>query len=157
MVAETTQAQVPEKAPPFTLADPDVKDVALEDLLGEGPVVLMFVPHPIRGVCRKTACGLRDAYAELEAAGARVVGISPMSPRTHKRVQEDQRLPFVHLSDRGNKVAEEYGVRAVIGFVPGRATFVLDKEGHIRWAERNPLLAHKHVEGALQAVKRLVE
>lgn len=144
-----------EKAPSFTLPDPDGQPVRLEDLLGKGPVVLFFVPRPPTGVCARTARGLRDHHAELEAVGAQVVGISPMRKEVHAQLCEQHRLPFVYLEDQDAEVAKAYGVRPFAGLIPGRATFVLDREGTIVWAERSPVAAGKHVEGAVTAVKRL--
>ncbi len=143
-----------DRAPAFRLPGPHGEPVTLEELLGDGPLVVFFVPRPDTGVCAKTACGLRDNHAELKAAGAKVVGISPMSPRVHARLREDHRLPFLYLSDPEQGVARDYGVKPFLGLIAGRATFVLDSGGVIQWMERSQLSANRHIEAATRVIER---
>ncbi len=146
---------VGDPAPDFRLPGSDGQEVALKDLLGEGPVVLLFVPRPTTGVCAKTAAGLRRRYERLEAQGARLIGISPMSGEVHDRLVEEHHLPFHYLSDPGGKVAKRYDIRPVMGLVPGRATFGLDADGIVRRLDRSPVSAQKHIETALQGVEKI--
>lgn len=145
---------VGDPAPGFQLPDPEGATVALKDLLGDGPVVLFFVPRPTTGVCAKTAAGLRKRFERLEAQNTKVVGISPMSGDVHDALVKQHRLPFRYLEDKGGKVAKRYGVRPLLGFVPGRATVVLDAAGVVRRVERSPIAADKHIQAAIDGVEQ---
>ena len=69
-------------APDFVLKDADGADVRLSGLQG-GPVVLYFYPKDHTPGCIVEAKGFRDAFSEVRAAGATVVGVSLDDPETH--------------------------------------------------------------------------
>ena len=64
-------------------------------------------------------------------------------------------LPFVLLSDQGGAVRERYGVGKTLGFLPGRTTFVVDREGVIRHVFSSQFLPRKHVTEALAVLESL--
>jgi peroxiredoxin Q/BCP len=97
-----------EPAPPFALSDADGRTVALEDLAGKH-VVLYFYPKDDTPGCTKEACGFRDAWHDLQALGAVVLGVSPDSAASHTRFAEKYRLPFPLLSDPDKRVMQDYG------------------------------------------------
>jgi peroxiredoxin Q/BCP len=68
--------QAGEQAPDFELPDQDGEPVRLSDLRGR-QVVLYFYPKADTPGCTTQACGVRDHRADYEAAGARVLGVSP--------------------------------------------------------------------------------
>ncbi len=63
-------------------------------------------------------------------------------------------LPFILLSDEGNKVRELYGVPSSMGIIPGRVTYIIDKKGMVRHIFNSQTQAQKHVE---EAKKTLLE
>ena len=93
-----------ERAPEFTLPDETGKDRSLTELLSVGAIVLYFYPADFTPGCRPQACVLRDLHSEIEAAGLRVVGISPQHPQTHAKFKAKYQLPFVLLSDQQKTV-----------------------------------------------------
>ncbi|MEO0423950.1 MAG: thioredoxin-dependent thiol peroxidase [Pseudomonadota bacterium] len=97
------------KAPPmFTLRDTDGNKVALKDLKGQY-VVVYFYPKDDTPGCTKEACGFRDLWGEIEAAGATVLGVSPDDGDSHRKFVDKYDLPFTLLSDPDRKVMEKYG------------------------------------------------
>ena len=96
-------------APDFELRSDSGESVKLSDLRGK-QVVLYFYPKDDTPGCTTQACGIRDAYAEFEAAGAVVLGVSPDDERSHVKFKQKYELPFTLLADEGHEVAEEYGV-----------------------------------------------
>jgi peroxiredoxin len=126
------------RAPDFTLMDQDRQPVSLHDLRG-APVVLAFFPAAFSSVCTKELCTFRDALAALNAARARVLGISVDTFFALKAFQEQQRLNFPLLSDFNKAVIREYGVfnDDMIGLkgISKRAVFVLDRDGVVRYRE----------------------
>jgi peroxiredoxin Q/BCP len=87
--------------------------------------------------CTAQACGIRDAYAEFERAGAVVLGVSPDSVASHVKFRAKYDLPFTLLADPDHEVAELYGVwgektymgRTYMGV--SRSTFVIGPDGTI--------------------------
>jgi peroxiredoxin Q/BCP len=74
----------------------------------------------------------RDQYANVEARGAQVVGISTDDVATLKRFREEHKLPFPLLSDQGGKVAKQYGGTIAVVGLANRTTFVLDPSGTVK-------------------------
>jgi peroxiredoxin Q/BCP len=125
------------EAPDFTLTSDGGEPVTLSDLRGK-PVVLYFYPKDDTPGCTTQACGIRDAYGELERAGAVVLGVSPDSEKSHVRFREKYGLPFTLLADTDHAVAEQYGVwgeKKYMGrtyFGVQRTTFVIDERGTVK-------------------------
>lgn len=123
-------------APQFTLADKDGKEVSLTDFLGK-KVVLYFYPKDNTPGCTAEACNLRDNYADLQAAGYAVVGVSKDSEASHVKFIEKQALPFPLIADTALTLNEAFGVwrekkmagRTYMGTV--RTTFIIDENGVI--------------------------
>jgi thioredoxin-dependent peroxiredoxin len=123
-------------APDFELTADDGSTVRLSDLRGR-PVVLYFYPRDDTPGCTKQACGFRDVYADFQARGAVVLGISTDGQASHERFKAKYGLPFTLLSDVDHAVAERYGVwvekssygRTSMGIK--RSTFVLDADGNV--------------------------
>lgn len=146
---------VGEKAPDFRLESQDGRQVSLADYRGKKTVVLYFYPKDETPGCTKEACGFRDAYEEFTGAGAEVLGVSGDSVAAHDGFAKHHRLPFTLLADRGNTVRRAYGVPATMWILPGRVTYVIDKRGVVRHVFNSQLQAAKHVDEALQIVRKL--
>jgi peroxiredoxin Q/BCP len=119
-------------------------------------VVLYFYPKDNTSMCTKQACGFRDAYEELVEAGAVVIGVSADPLQRHRAFATSQNLPFLLLSDRDGSLRRAYGVRKLLGVLPGRVTYVIDKQGIIRHAFSALFSAEEHVTEALKVVHELV-
>ncbi len=123
-------------APDFTLPDQDGSDVSLTELRGE-TVVLYFYPRADTPGCTVQACGVRDRRADYEAAGARVLGVSPDPVDDVKKFADKFELGFTLLADADHAVADAYGTwveKSMYGkkyMGVQRATFVIDPDGKI--------------------------
>jgi peroxiredoxin Q/BCP len=124
------------RAPAFRLPDQDGKPVRLSDFAGD-TVVLYFFPKADTPGCTAQACGIGERWADYEAAGAVVIGISRDSPERLGWFAEEYDLPFTLLSDADHKVAEKYGTwveKSMYGrrfWGVQRATFVIGPNGKI--------------------------
>jgi peroxiredoxin Q/BCP len=125
-----------EAAPAFALPDQDGNEVKLADLRGQ-TVVLYFYPRADTPGCTTQACGVRDRGADYEAAGARVIGVSPDSVEDVKKFTDKFGLGFTLLADADHAVAESYGTwveKSMYGkryWGVQRATFLIDPDGRI--------------------------
>jgi peroxiredoxin Q/BCP len=144
-----------DKAPNFTLPKANGETFTLADALGRRTVVLFFYPKDDTPGCTVEACTFRDNYEAFAQAGADVVGISSDSAASHDGFASKHRLPMTLLTDAEGKVRALYGVKSTLGFMPGRATFVIDKAGTIAHVFVSQLRVKSHVEKALAVVKGL--
>ncbi|OVA08307.1 Alkyl hydroperoxide reductase subunit C/ Thiol specific antioxidant [Macleaya cordata] len=150
--AKVSKGAVP---PSFTLKDQDGKSVSLSKFKGK-PVVVYFYPADETPGCTKQACAFRDSYEKFKKAGAQVVGISGDGPESHKAFAKKYRLPFTLLSDEGNKVRKEWGVPSdLFGTLPGRQTYVLDKNGVVQLIYNNQFQPEKHIDETLKLLQSL--
>jgi len=126
-------------APDFTLPDPDGTEVTLSGLKGS-KVVVYFYPAASTPGCTTQACDFRDNIASLQAAGYRVLGISPDSQEDQRRFRDEQHVPYPLLCDPSREVLEAYGAwgekklygKTVTGVI--RSTFVIDEDGVVQKA-----------------------
>lgn len=143
------------QAPDFSAETHDGTALHLADLLEQGAVVLFFYPRDFTPGCTAEACSFRDDYADFVDAGAAVVGVSADSGDSHRRFAEHHNLPFPLVSDADGTLRAAYGVDKVWGLLPGRITFVIDRQGIVRHVFDSALFARRHSGDALAVVERL--
>jgi peroxiredoxin Q/BCP len=146
---------VGDKAPDFTLPSQAGESITLSQLWARRTVVLYFYPKDDTPGCTVEACSFRDRYDAFAEAGAEVVGISSDSVASHDKFASKHSLPMKLAADEGGQIRKLYGVRATLGILPGRATFVIDRQGVIRHTFVSQLRFSRHAEEALEAVKKL--
>lgn len=155
-ISTKAQIKVGDKMPHFKLQNQHAQWINSADLLGKKPLVVYFYPKDDTPGCTKEACSFRDNYTYFEDAGAQVVGISADDVASHKAFAEKYRLNFMLLSDDNNKVRKQFGVPAdIFGLIPGRVTYVIDKNGIVRHVFNSQLNSEKHITESLQAIKNL--
>jgi peroxiredoxin Q/BCP len=146
---------VGDKAPDFTLPSQSGEQVRLYDRIGERVVVLYFYPRDETSGCTAEACAFRDSHEVFSDAGAEVIGISSDSVDKHAAFADHHKLPFTLLSDEGGKVRKLYRVPTSLGFIPGRVTYVIDRDGTVRQVINSMLNIGGHINDALDVVRKL--
>src|ERR1700732_2773988 len=101
--------QVGDTIEDFTLQNENDETVHLSDYAGK-PVVLFFYPRADTPGCTIEACGFRDAFKKLQAAGAVVLGISAHTPQPQAKFRAKYDLPYTLLADVDEKVCNQFGV-----------------------------------------------
>ena len=132
---------VGELAPDFDLKDQHGAKVKLSSFKGEKNVVVLFIPFSFTGTCTGELCAIRDDLAAFQNDDVQVIAISCDSPFTQKIFAEQEGYKFPVLSDfwPHGAVAQAYGIfNADLGCAL-RGTFVIDKQGVIRWNVVNGL------------------
>lgn len=124
---------LPYPAPAVTAVDQDGRPVDFSALYRQGITVVYFYPRADTPGCTAQSCSLRDAYAELTAAGVTVVGVSTDKPEANRRFKEKHRLPFTLVSDTEGEVMKAFGVKKipVLGFAT-RQCFLI-QSGQVIW------------------------
>jgi peroxiredoxin Q/BCP len=116
-------------APDFTLLDQEEVNHTLADYRGQ-KVLVYFYPKDDTPGCTKQACGLRDAFADYQAADIVILGISYDTPESHRAFIARHQLPFTLLSDAKKEVAGLYGTRGIYPLAM-RRSFLINEEGRI--------------------------
>ena len=132
---------VGEVAPDFELKDQHGAKVKLSSFKGEKNVVVLFIPFSFTGTCTGELCAIRDDLGAFQNDDVQVIAISCDSPFTQKIFAEQEGYKFPVLSDfwPHGAVAQAYGIfNADLGCAL-RGTFVIDKQGVIRWSVVNGL------------------
>lgn len=142
-------------APDFTLSDQTGNSITLSQFKGEKPVVLYFYPKDDTPGCTVESCAFRDSYEAFTEAGAVVIGISSDSPSSHAQFATKHNLPFTLVSDEGSQVRRAYGVPTTLGLLPGRVTYVIDRDGVVRHVFNSQFNPKAHVTEALGVLKQL--
>jgi peroxiredoxin Q/BCP len=98
-----------QKVADFTLLTDEEKSVSLSNYAGQ-PVILFFYPRANTPGCTIEACGFRDTFKKLQAAGAVVLGISRDTPKAQAKFRAKYDLPYTLLADVDEKVCNQFGV-----------------------------------------------
>lgn len=155
--ANMASVQVGDRAPMFEAVTHTGRPLKLADYLGQQTVVLYFYPRDNTPGCTAQACSFRDDYEAFTAAGAVVIGISSDSSASHEQFAAQKRLPFELVSDPDNRLRKLYGVPNNLFVLPGRVTYVIDREGIVRLVFNSQLNATGHVAEALKIVEQLAK
>jgi peroxiredoxin Q/BCP len=143
---------VGEPMPDVTLVG-EAGPVQLRDRLGK-VLVVYFYPKDESFGCTIEACSFRDQYEDFVAAGADVIGVSRDDSGSHAAFKNHHRLPFTLLTDPRGQLAKAWGVKGNLG-LGGRVTFVFDQDGVCRHRFDSMIRFGKHVDEALEVVKKL--
>jgi peroxiredoxin Q/BCP len=150
-----SRIDVGDAAPDLVLLTQGDEQISLADFRGKQAVVVFFYPGDGTPVCTKEACAFRDAYEDFVDAGAAVIGVSGDTAARHQEFASSHRLPFTLASDVDGKARQAFDVPKSLGLMPGRVTYVIDKEGIVRHVFRAQFAADRHVQEALRVVRRI--
>ncbi|MBE2247769.1 MAG: peroxiredoxin [Candidatus Competibacteraceae bacterium] len=142
-------------APDFVLKDQHNDLVRLSEVLKRASVVLYFYPKDDTPGCTTEAKCFRDNYELFLSLGAEVIGISSDSMASHIRFADKHKLPYTLLSDVTGKVRELYGVQKSWFVLPGRVTFVIDKQGVIRHIFSSRFQVARHIHESIEILKTI--
>lgn len=101
---------VGETAPAFQLSDGDDMMWRSEDLLRRGPLVIVFYRGRWCAYCNTQLAALQEIHAQVAAAGASLVAISPQTQKHSYMTRDMHKLRFPVLSDSGNQLARKFGL-----------------------------------------------
>jgi peroxiredoxin len=155
-----------DRAPAFTLNDPDGKPVSSAALLAQGPLVISFYRGVWCPYCNMELQALQETLPAFTAAVTALVAISPQSAANSRKAQRENKLEFPILSDPGNEVAAAFGLRFTLPdylidlykilkndlpafngddswTLPMPARYVIAPDGTILYAEVNPDYTHR--------------
>ena len=131
--------EVGAQAPDFALKDQNNQEVRLSDFRGLKTVILVFYPLAFTGTCQGELCALRDNLSDFENDDVQVLTVSVDSSPTHKVWADREGYDFPLLSDfwPHGGVAQAYDVFNTERGFANRGTFIIDRDGVVRFVERN--------------------
>ena len=128
-------------APEFELSDQHGNKVALSSFKGKKNVVVLFIPFAFTGTCTGELCAMRDDLSSFQNDNVELLAISCDSMFTQRVWAEKEGYQFPVLADfwPHGAVAQAYGIFDEARGCALRGTFVIDKEGIVRWQVVNGL------------------
>src|SRR5262249_34464331 len=137
-------------APDIAVKLQDGKEVKLSSLAGK-MVLIYFYPKDDTPGCTIEAQGLRDGWADIQAAGLVVYGVSMQDADSHKAFIDKYKLPFPLVVDTDGAVAKAFHV-PVKGAYASRQSFLIGKDGKIKqvWLDVDP---KEHAASVIAAAK----
>ncbi|MBV9106875.1 MAG: peroxiredoxin [Verrucomicrobia bacterium] len=123
-----------DRIPVVTAEDQDQNLVNLAQAGSIGYTLVYFYPKAMTPGCTAQACSLRDAYADLQAKGVKIFGVSLDTVDSQKKFQQKEHLPFVLLSDRDKKVTSAFGVPLILNSLATRQAYLF-KDGKLVWMD----------------------
>ena len=131
--------EVGQEAPDFTLKNQFGEEVTLSSFRGQKNVVLVFFPMAFTGICTGELCEIRDNRDVFVSDDVQVFGISCDTSATQKVFAEQENLDYPLLSDfwPHGEVSKKYGAFFDERGFSLRGTFIIDKEGILRWSVVN--------------------
>ncbi len=144
-----------ETAPDFSLVDQNGKTVTRSKI--NKPLIVYFYPADSTPGCTVQATSFNEQVNDIRKTyGAELVGISGQDVESKQAFASELGLDFSILADEGDEVRKAFDVpKAAFGFLPGRVTYVLDKEGTCVLKYDNLADAKSHVEKAAEALEEI--
>jgi peroxiredoxin len=141
-------------APDFTLASAPDHQLALSEFRGKR-VILAFYPADFSPVCGDQMALYNETLDEFRKLDAQLLGISVDGVWCHAAFAAARHLKFPLLADFEPKgaVALRYGVYDAAAGISGRALFVIDPEGVVRWSYLSPIGVNPGADGILDALE----
>ena len=148
---------VGDQAPDFELKDQHGAPVRLSGFRGEKTVVLVFYPLAFSGVCSGELCAMRDDFPEVSGDDVELLTVSVDSTYSHRAWADAEDFNFALLSDfwPHGAVARSYGVFDENRGIATRGTFIIDKNGVVRWKVVNPIPQAREIADYQKALAAL--
>lgn len=153
---QPTKLEVGDTIPAFVLKNQHGENFDIDKYRGKKPMVIYFYPKDDTPGCTKEACSFRDKFEVFTDLGVLVIGISSDNVTSHKKFAEKYNLPFTLLADTKKTVRKLFGVpSSLLGLLPGRVTYIVDKNGVVVSIFDNQFGAEKHITEALTSLKAM--
>lgn len=157
-ITSPTGLSVGQVAPDFTLKDQHGKPVSLSSYKGKKNVLVVFYPFAFSGICTGELCEIRDDLGAFESDDVQVLAVSCDHMFTQRAWSDAQGYFFPVLSDfwPHGETAQAYGVFQQTSGAPMRGTFLIDRDGVVRWTLVNRTSQKRDFGGYHDALKELI-
>lgn len=154
LMAQKSKIRIGDKVPYFTLKDQNGTNFSIENLVHKKNMVIYFYPKDDTPGCTKEACSFRDEFEDFKDLDTVIIGISGDGVASHKEFEKKYNLPFILLADTKKEVQKLFGVpKSALGLIPGRVTYVVNKEGTVIYIFNSLRKAKEHIKKAKEALQ----
>jgi mycoredoxin-dependent peroxiredoxin len=155
--AEREVIAVGQIAPDFTLRDQNRAEFTLSAVRGKKAVLIVFYPFAFTGICTSELNRIREQLPIFQNDDVQVVTVSCDSVYSQKVFSLREELEFPLLADYWphGEVAQAYGVFNEEGGFANRGTFLVDRDGVVRFAEMNAIGDGRDPDAWIAAIKSL--
>ena len=145
-------------APDFTLRDQFGQDVTLSSFRGTKAVLLVFYPYAFSNVCTSEMAQIRSRLDEFMTFDSEILAVSCDATHALRAFSDADGLNFPLLSDfwPHGEVSRAYDVLDERTGAPRRSSYVIDREGLVRWSVHNPSSECRDLEEHLRQLRALV-
>tara|TARA_Y100001968_G_C19408820_1_gene745200 strand:+ start:734 stop:1246 length:513 start_codon:yes stop_codon:yes gene_type:complete len=146
--------QIGDTAPEIDLTDQNGISRKTSQLKAKN-LVIFFYPKDDTPVCTTEACSFRDQYKLIKQLNSEVWGISADDEVSHLNFSNKNKIPYPLLVDKGNILRNLFGVPKSLIFLPGRVTYILDKNRKVINIINNILDAQIHIDTSIRTLKQI--
>ena len=148
---------VGDEAPDFELPDQHGRTVRLADLRGRKAALIVFYPWAFTGVCGGELHAVQARLDELASDEVEVIAVSTDSMYALRAFADQEGFTFALVSDfwPHGAVARAYGVLHEGIGIALRGSFLVDREGILRWAVVHGIPDAREVDDYVAAISAL--
>lgn len=150
--ASAAELNLGDPAPAIQVTDHNGQSLNLADLYKKGPVLVFFYPKADTPGCTKQVCSVRDSFAQLQAKGVQVLGVSLDKREAQKAFAGKFSVPYPLIPDPEGKLVAAFGVPAVGSFAKRQAYLI--KDGKVVWRDL-AAATEKQAADVLAALEKL--
>ena len=146
-----------QQAPDFELKDQHGQSVRLSSFRGEKAVVVLFYPFAFSRVCTGELCEIRDNLPTFVSDDVQLLAISCDHMFSLRAFADADGLDFPLLSDfwPHGEVSRTFDNFDEERGCSNRSTFIIDKEGVLRWVVRNEMPDARDLQEYVRVLKEL--
>lgn len=150
---------ISDQAPDFTLRDQFGQDVTLSSFRGRKAVAVVFYPFAFSGVCTGELSGIRERIADFLTFDTELLAISCDPMYSLRAFADAEGLNFPLLSDYWphGEVSRAYEVFDETKGAPRRSSYIIDKDGSIRWSVHNALAEGRDLDEHLRQLREVLD
>ena len=151
------KVEIGQQAPAFALRDQHGATVSLASYRGDKAVVLMFYPFAFSRVCTGELSEVVERLSTFVSDDVQILAVSCDPMFTLRAFAEQEGLTFPLLSDfwPHGEVAGAYGVLNADRGCAERSTFIIDRDGVVRWLVHNRMADSRDLTEQAAVLARL--
>lgn len=145
--------KIGDRCPNFEGINQHGKKISASDYLMKKNLVVFFYPKDNTSGCIAEVCSFRDTYEDFLALNTEVIGLSSDSVNSHQHFASKHHLNFNIIADKGGVIRKTFGVKGkFFGLIPGRVTYIIDKNGIVQNIFENLFEAELHIKNAMEII-----
>lgn len=139
--------------PSFNVTDTDGNAVSSDTL--RGSKLVLYFSNAAGPGCVSQSCSFRDAEAQFQGLDARIIAVSAQAQPASAEFKRANGLTFPVVADKERVLQKLFGVPTTFGLLPGRVTYVMDRDGVVVRIYNSQFSAGSHVGVAKEVLNSI--